>query len=114
MVPKHIGASAISAIWVVLSLMLGGCGFLPTSGPLSREIGGDPSKTASDQYVVVDVDHAVIRAIGAVGPTGISRLQRTAMKAPKPRIGVGDVLAVTVFEAGDGGRSAAKMLYWPW
>ena len=90
-------------------LSLIGCsGVIPTTGPLSREIGGEPSKTDQSDYVVIDVNHAVIRAIGAANRGGLGGLMRTAAKAPKARIGAGDILAVTVYEAGEGGLFTGK------
>ncbi len=89
-------------------LFAAGCGVTPSSGPLSREIGGAPSTTDPTEYVVVDVSHDVIRAIGAANRGGLGRLMRTAATAPRSRIGAGDVLAVTVYEAGEGGLFTGK------
>ena len=102
--PLH---AAIIGLLAVLALVLVGCGITPTSGPLSREIGGAPETTSPAEYVVIDVNHAVIRAMAAARPGGFARLARK-VAAPKARIGAGDVLAVTVYEAGDGGLFTGK------
>lgn len=92
---------------ISFGFLLSGCGgFLPTSGPLSTEIGGEPTKTDRREYVVIDVNQSVIRSLNVGGPSGISRLHKAV--APKTKIGVGDVLHVTVFEAGEGGLFASK------
>jgi polysaccharide biosynthesis/export protein len=100
--------NALYGLIAIVSLSVVGCGITPSTGPLSREIGGDPSKTDASEYVVIDVNHDVIRAIGAANRGGLGRLMRTAATAPKARIGAGDILAVTVYEAGDGGLFSGK------
>jgi polysaccharide biosynthesis/export protein len=94
--------AASSCLCALIGLAATGCGITPTTGPLSREIGGKPETTSASDYVVIDVNHAVIRAIGGARQGGFARLMRTA-GAPRARIGAGDVLAVTVYEAGEGG-----------
>lgn len=100
--------SALAGLAVAAGLVAAGCGITPSTGPLSREIGGEPRKTDASEYVVIDVNHDVIRVIGAASRGGLSRLIRTAAPAPKARIGAGDVLAVTVYEAGEGGLFTGK------
>jgi polysaccharide export outer membrane protein len=100
--------SVLAGLVALIGLAVAGCGITPSTGPLSREIGGDPGKTDASEYVVIDVNHDVIRAIGAAHRGGLSRLIRTAAAAPKARIGAGDILAVTVYEAGEGGLFTGK------
>lgn len=104
---KRCLRAALVGLFAVLGLVLAGCGITPTSGPLSREIGGAPETTSAAEYVVIDVNQAVIHAMAAARPGGLARLARTG-SAPKARIGAGDVLAVTVYEAGDGGLFTGK------
>lgn len=99
----------LCGLLAIVCLQLAGCGgFTPTTGPLSAEIGGEPTKTDPSKYVVIDVNHAVIRAIGGAGYSGLGGLTRTAAAAPKSRIGAGDILAVTVYEAGEGGLFSGR------
>jgi polysaccharide export outer membrane protein len=100
--------SALAGLTVATGLVAAGCGITPSTGPLSREIGGEPRKTDASEYVVIDVNHDVIRVIGAASRGGLSRLIRAAAPAPRARIGAGDVLAVTVYEAGEGGLFTGK------
>jgi len=99
--------TTLIGLFAVLGLLLAGCGITPTSGPLSREIGGAPATTSTAEYVVIDVNHAVIRAMAAARPGSFARLAR-AGSAPKARVGAGDILAVTVYEAGEGGLFTGK------
>ncbi len=99
--------AVLSGLFVLVGLAASGCGITPATGPLSREIGGAPETTPASEYVVIDVNHQVIRAIGGARDGGFARLMRTGA-APKARIGAGDVLAVTVYEAGEGGLFTGK------
>ncbi len=100
--------AAFKGLVALICLAVAGCGITPSTGPLSREIGGTPTTTDPAEYVVIDVNREVIRAIGAANKNGLGRLMRTAAKAPRSRIGAGDILAVTVYEAGEGGLFSGK------
>jgi polysaccharide export outer membrane protein len=99
--------ATLISVCALIGCALAACGITPTTGPSSREIGGTPEATPAAEYVVIDVNHAVIRAIGGARHGGFSSLMRTG-SAPKARIGAGDILAVTVYEAGEGGLFTGK------
>lgn len=99
--------AALIGLFTLAGLAMAGCGITPTTGPLSREIGGTPETTPTSEYVVIDINQAVIRAIGGTRHGGFASLMRTG-SAPKARIGAGDILAVTVYEAGEGGLFTGK------
>jgi polysaccharide export outer membrane protein len=94
---------------VLVCAVLSGCsGFIPSSGPLSHEIGGSPRSTEKHDYVVIDVDQSVIRVVNGRSGHGLGRLHQTAHNAPKSKVGVGDILSVTIFEAGESGLFSGK------
>lgn len=106
--PAIVTLRSMCGFLALVCLHLAGCSFTPTTGPLSVEIGGEPAKTDPSEYVVIDVNQDVIRAIGGAGYTGLGRLTRTSAAAPRPRIGAGDILAVTIYEAGEGGLFSGR------
>src|SRR5690606_37581438 len=57
-----------------------------------------------NDYVVVDVDADIVHTLSEFDPVGLSTLfKKSGLKSPKSVVGVGDVLAVSVFEAASGG-----------
>jgi len=88
----------------VAALLLSGCSSLPTSGPTTREIQMQERLGAQESYVLLDLNPEIVRELNSDTTLGLSRrLLPTRIKDLKPRIGVGDVLQVTVWEAGEGG-----------
>jgi len=86
---------------IAVAFGLTGCSFIPREGPMSREI--EQQSNAND-YVVVDVNAEIVHTLAGFDPIGLSKqFMNSSYRAPKQVIGVGDVLAVTVFEASEGG-----------
>ena len=78
-----------------------GCSMTPREGPLAMEI---EQQSAENDYVVVDVDAELVHTLAEFDPVGLSKqFMRSSYQAPQQRIGIGDVLAITVYEAGEGG-----------
>lgn len=99
----------------ILCTLLGGalaaCTSLPTSGPSHRDIeGGAASALLSDrhsvvfEYALVDIDKHVLDNVADIGPGSFYRSFGTR-KGPAPviRVGVGDVVQVSIFESTSGG-----------
>jgi polysaccharide biosynthesis/export protein len=87
-----------------LLVLCSGCSSLPTSGPSSFAIekshAADPSKAA---YVLVDLTPDVLAAVGTATKPGIADLFAKRGSASSIRIGRGDLVNVTIFEAASGG-----------
>lgn len=98
-------------ITLLLALMLSGCSQLPMTGPNYRDIdrGAKASLTNSRDaiaidYALVDIDAAVLSTLDEVGtPSFFKTFGAHRGPAPVLRIGVGDVLQVSVFESAAGG-----------
>ncbi|MDX2266428.1 MAG: polysaccharide biosynthesis/export family protein [Hyphomicrobiales bacterium] len=89
-------ASAVAAL-------SGACSFTPSSGPTSDEIALQGGASEGD-YLVVDLDHQTVAALTGFNPLGLGeRFPRKEAKSPETRIGLGDVLSITIWEAGEGG-----------
>lgn len=84
---------------------LGGCSsVVPTSGPLSEEITRKITVNNTGDYVLVDINHDTVKRLTEFHPVGLSqRFKLTRAKSPNSLIGIGDVLAITIWEAGEGG-----------
>ena len=83
--------------------MLSGCAALPSSGPLADEVIGRGDNAVEKRYVVVDVDeHSVGVLASNPGPSLRARFG-DYRPAPENRIGVGDELKISIYEAAAGG-----------
>ena len=95
-------------VGTALLAVVSGCSVLPASGPLSREISQQEGiDENAEGYVLIDVD-ARVTAIAAAQPRdSFRRVFTDNAPAPDLRIGVGDSVIVTVYEAGPGLFSAS-------
>lgn len=99
-----------SILTLMLLAALGGCSTLPRDGPSSRAV--DRGVAAPDSlggYALVNLDYAVSEQVKTVAPRFLGSLAEATSQAPLDVIGVGDVLAVSVFEPSGAlfGRGAA-------
>jgi len=106
------GSSRLSALLSVVSLLLlVGCSHLPRSGPTGMAVnewnGGE--KSVAEGYAVVPLDVASVRTIGAYRPEYFpTEFRDVPVSGRSTRIGVGDQLKVSIWEAsGDGLFSTA-------
>lgn len=96
--------SYIFASFALLAVLSGCSSLIPTSGPTSEEISQSITVNNTGDYLVVDINHDTVRRLTEFHPVGLSnRFTRTSSQSPTVRIGTGDVLAVTIWEAGEGG-----------
>jgi polysaccharide export outer membrane protein len=100
-----------AVIPALLCLGIAGCTALPTSGPYAKNIidGAttslvtEPGKVVFD-YALLDISRAVLDKVVAVGPGSFYRTFGTKRGAPSViRVGVGDVVQVSIFESSAGG-----------
>ena len=94
--------SVISMAWcLVMSALLGGCGFIPMAGPASVDIQSEHSATLP--FAVVKLDSAVLQALEKFEPNYLPGVFSDSRPPASIRFGVGDLVSVTIFEATAGG-----------
>jgi polysaccharide biosynthesis/export protein len=93
--------SGLSALFILASA-LGGCLLLPSAGPnsVAIDVGASPVGT---NFAVLKVTPRVVNVLDEFGPLSISATFGDHRPPPEIRFGIGDVVAVTVFEAAAGG-----------
>ena len=82
---------------------LGGCSTLPTAGPTTGQVVDQSVKDDQARFDVVDVNNNVVSTLLAQPAESFrSRFQQYG-KPPDPKIGIGDTITVTIWEAAGGG-----------
>lgn len=110
-VRSTLGLAARGLKFVVpagLALLLAACNFLPASGPYSPEIrtgASDPKNNTSGlDYKLVPLTAQVVNVLAERGDDGLIGTFRNDRKPlPDVRVGIGDVVQVSIFEAAAGG-----------
>jgi len=92
---------------LVAASLVAGCG-LPAAGPQASDIVADESpQGALGGYVLVDVDERVASITASQPRESFKRVFTTGRPPPDLRIGVGDSVVVTIWEAAAGGLFSA-------
>lgn len=84
--------------------LLAACNFLPSSGPYTAEIASGGKDVDGLSYKLVPVTIETVRVLGTLDREGLVGTFRDDRRAiPNVKVGVGDVVGVTIFEASSGG-----------
>lgn len=98
------------ALVAILSVMaLTGCSNLPGSGPSTAEIVSQPTDNSNFGFELVDLTPASLSALNSRQVDSFTGSFGDRSGAAETRIGVGDFVAVTVWEAGAGGLFSAPL-----
>ena len=92
-------------LFPLLLLGLGACSILPNDGPSSRSITKGATQ-AGARYALVDLSFDVAQRVTSQPDVVLAGLSAEESHAPTDRIAGGDVLTISVFEAGAGGLFA--------
>jgi polysaccharide export outer membrane protein len=107
----HLMKRAGGLLCLLMGTALAGCSQLPLAGPTQRTIVNEASSSILNDrrdvaldYVLLDIDRNVLEHVVPGGPGSFFGTFGSG-KGPAPtiRVGVGDVIQVTVFESGAGG-----------
>src|SRR5882672_10642291 len=95
---KHVALLAVLTAGV-----LAGCAYLPTAGPTRSDILKQEVKDNQTRFDIVDIDDNVVAALLASPSDSFRARFKKYGKPPEPKIGVGDGLTVSIWEAAGGG-----------
>ena len=82
---------------------VGGCSTLPTAGPTTGQVVDQSVKDDQARFDIVDVDDNVVSTLLARPGESFQSRFRKYGKPPDPKIGIGDTITVTIWEAAAGG-----------
>ncbi len=102
-----------SLVAVLLATALAGCSALPGQGPSSAEVVGETQRGSNETqhgYLVTALDARVADILAARGDTSFKGRFGDYRPAPDQRIGIGDSLTVTIWEASAGGLFSSPVV----
>jgi polysaccharide export outer membrane protein len=82
---------------------IGGCSTLPTAGPTTGQVVDQAVKDDQARFDVVDIDDKVVAALLAQPVQSFRAQFQKYGKPADPKIGIGDTITVTIWEAAAGG-----------
>jgi polysaccharide export outer membrane protein len=94
--------SVLAVAWCIIgAATLGGCGFIPMSGPASSDV--QSQNSAALPFAVVKLDSNVVQALQKYEPNDLPGIFADSRPPAGIRFGIGDIVSVTIFEAAAGG-----------
>src|ERR1700737_1169772 len=97
-----------ASLLVAVSCYLTGCGGLPSSGPIAVEVSSQENQDSSlGGYILIDIDERIARFTSSQPRKSFARVFHNTGPAPDLRVGVGDSVVVTIYEAAAGGLFSA-------
>jgi polysaccharide export outer membrane protein len=87
----------------VLASLLAECSALPTAGPTVHELLGQAVENNRVRFDVVDVDSNVVATLLNQPRESLAARFKKYGRPPNPKIGIGDAVSVTIWEAAPGG-----------
>src|SRR5579859_6162329 len=98
-----IGNKLANCVIAAAALLLSSCALLPTDGPQAVTMLEGANTPGTKGFEVVEIEPATIKALRSVPPPSFVSLFGNGAPAPVQKIGIGDVVSVTIWEAAGGG-----------
>ena len=96
-------AAVFGLLACLVAVGVAGCTALPTAGPTAGDIAGQQFRNSRARFDLVDVDDNVVATLLAQKRESFHARFKKYGRPPQPRIGVGDSVVVSIWEAASGG-----------
>jgi polysaccharide export outer membrane protein len=96
------------AIVGLLACLAAGCSALPTAGPTVKEVRRQEFDDNQPRFALVDIDNNVVTVQTAAPSESFSARFKKYGRPPQAKIGVGDTIIVSIWEAAGGGLFGAS------
>src|SRR6266446_10077714 len=102
------GAMKAVAVTGMLACVIAGCSALPTAGPTASDVKRQEVKDNQTRFNLVDIDDNVVAAVLAEPRESLHARFKKYGLPPQPKIGIGDSVVVSIWEAAGGGLFSAS------
>jgi polysaccharide biosynthesis/export protein len=99
---------ALAAVGVLASVIVAGCSALPTAGPTASDVKGQEVKDNLARFDLVSIDDNVVATLLALPAESFHVRFKKYGRPPQPKIGIGDSIVVSIWEAAGGGLFGAS------
>lgn len=96
------------AVIGVLACLVAGCSALPTAGPSASDIVHQEIEKNRTRFDLVDISDNVVAALRSEPTESFEARFKKYGKPPQPKIGIGDSVVVSIWEAAGGGLFGAS------
>ena len=96
------------AVMGVLACVIAGCSALPTAGPTVSDVRKQEFRGNQTRFDLVDIDDNVLAAVLAEPRESFHARFKKYGIPPQPKIGIGDAVVVSIWEAAGGGLFSAS------
>src|SRR5437660_702494 len=91
-------------------LAFAGCSTISGTGPSAGDVAAEAGTGAAPRYELVDIDSPVVEILRHRGPASLLAHFGDYRPSVEPRIGMGDTVSVTIWEAAAGGLFSAPLV----
>ena len=99
---------AVAAIGVLAGMIVAGCSALPTAGPTASDVKHQEIQGQEIRFDLVDINDNVVAALLASPGENFHTRFKKYGRPPQPKIGIGDSIVVSIWEAAGGGLFGAS------
>lgn len=89
------------------AVVLAGCSTIPTAGPTVNDVLSQAATNGQRYFDLIDVDNHVVTTLLSRPAASFHNQFLSYGKPPEPKIGIGDTLSVSIWEAAPGGLFGA-------
>jgi polysaccharide export outer membrane protein len=90
------------AVWLFISCTLGGCTMLPRAGPMTNDVLASATGSSAPRYELFDISQEVVGAVRQRKTGSFAARFGDTERSVEPTIGIGDTVAVALWEAPGG------------
>jgi polysaccharide biosynthesis/export protein len=90
------------ALWLFVGCVLSGCSSLPRAGPMTDDVMASASGNSARQYELFDISGQVVAAVRHRKVGSFAARFGDTERSVEPTLGIGDTVAVTLWEAPGG------------